>query len=99
MVRQFFRNLEAAAENESASLNSQQLPRTLISYSSCSSDPSLVNPEMLQCRSVFPYPCFRDLQVKSSQVYVRDSSMVPPIALLLFAGKTISVIEEGKRVQ
>ena len=39
------------------------------------------------------------LQVKSSHVYIRDSSMVHPVSLVCFAGKNITVIgsKQGRR--
>ena len=35
------------------------------------------------------------LQVKTSKVYIRDCTLIHPLVLLLFAGKTLDVISEG----
>ena len=34
-------------------------------------------------------------QVKTSKVYVRDSTLIHPLTLLLFAGRSLDVISEG----
>ena len=35
------------------------------------------------------------LQVKSTQVFIRDSSMVHPVALICFSGKDVCVMHHG----
>ena len=38
------------------------------------------------------------MQVKTSKVFIRDCTLVHPLTLLLFAGKSIDIISEGVHI-
>ena len=41
-------------------------------------------------------PCALLLKVKTSKVFIRDCTLIHPLTLLLFAGKSLTVISEGR---